>query len=243
MKVADVERRHVKACLADLADRPVAMNRLLAAVKAMFGFAIRSDDWSITVNPAIGIGMNREQHRERYPQNGELERLVGALQRRDDRAGRLLLFLLLTGCRRGEALSMRWPDVDLDAGVWTKPATLTKQRRSHRLPLNEEAVAMLRHDQGGRAVLAVRPAAAVVDQGRVVGGPARGRRSPSLRLHDLRHWHASLLAGMGLSLPIIGALLGHSARRRRQRYAHLVDDVLKSATAAVGAQVIPLRKA
>ena len=45
---------------------------------------------------------------------------------------------------------------------------------------------------------------------------------------------------MGLSLPIIGALLGHSSPSTTARYAHLVDDVLKAATAAVGAQVIPI---
>ena len=87
MKVEAVERRHVRAILEPMADRPVAANRTLAAVRAMFGWAVKSDDWSLTVNPAVGIGMHHEQHRERYPQNGELERLVAALQRRDDRAG------------------------------------------------------------------------------------------------------------------------------------------------------------
>ena len=72
---------------------------------------------------------------------------------------------------------MRWSDVDLEAGVWTKPATLTKQRRSHRLPLNSEAVAILRQIKEVEPFCAVRPAAVVVDQGRVDGGAARGRRS------------------------------------------------------------------
>ena len=63
-----------------------------------------------------------------------------------------------------------------------------------------------------------------------------------LRIHDLRHWHASLLAGMGLSLPIIGALLGHSSPSTTSRYAHLVDEALKVATERVGARVIPLRR-
>ena len=64
----------------------------------------------------------------------------------------------------------------------------------------------------------------------------------SLRVHDLRHWHASLLASMGWSLPIIGALLGHSSPSTTQRYAHLLDDVLRSATEKVGRQVVPFRR-
>jgi integrase len=63
-----------------------------------------------------------------------------------------------------------------------------------------------------------------------------------LHLHDLRHFHASLLASMGLSLPVIGALLGHASHVATQRYAHLVDEVLRRATEQVGAAVIPLRK-
>ena len=127
-----------------MADRPVAANRTLAAIRAMFGTAVKSDDWAISVNPAVGIGTHHEAHRERYPQNGELERLVAALQRRGDRVGQFLLMLLLSGARRGELLAMRWSDIDLEAGVWTKPASVTKQRRSHRLPLNQEALAILR---------------------------------------------------------------------------------------------------
>jgi integrase len=63
-----------------------------------------------------------------------------------------------------------------------------------------------------------------------------------LRLHDLRHFHASLLASMGLSLPIIGQLLGHASASSTSRYAHLIDEALRSAVEQVGAAVIPLRK-
>jgi site-specific recombinase XerD len=47
---------------------------------------------------------------------------------------------------------------------------------------------------------------------------------------------------MGLSLPIIGALLGHASTATTQRYAHLVDEALRAATERVGAVVIPLRR-
>jgi len=46
----------------------------------------------------------------------------------------------------------------------------------------------------------------------------------TVRIHDLRHTYASILASHGLSLPIIGALLGHTQPQTTARYAHLLDD-------------------
>lgn len=59
----------------------------------------------------------------------------------------------------------------------------------------------------------------------------------SARPHDLRHSFASILASAGLSLPIIGRLLGHTQAATTQRYAHLMDDPLRAATERVGAIV------
>jgi site-specific recombinase XerD len=58
-----------------------------------------------------------------------------------------------------------------------------------------------------------------------------------VRVHDLRHSYASILASAGLSLPVIGALLGHTQPGTTQRYAHLFDDPLRAATERVGAVV------
>src|SRR5262249_2885246 len=59
-----------------------------------------------------------------------------------------------------------------------------------------------------------------------------------LRVHDLRHHFASVLASSGYSLPIIGQLLGHTQAQTTQRYAHLFDDVQRKATEAAGAIII-----
>jgi integrase len=61
---------------------------------------------------------------------------------------------------------------------------------------------------------------------------------PSARIHDLRHTFASLLASSGKSLPIIGALLGHTQPATTARYSHLLDDTLREATEGVGAMVM-----
>ena len=59
----------------------------------------------------------------------------------------------------------------------------------------------------------------------------------TVRIHDLRHTYASVLAGAGFSLPIIGALLGQTQVATTARYAHLLDDPLRAATERVGAIV------
>jgi site-specific recombinase XerD len=57
------------------------------------------------------------------------------------------------------------------------------------------------------------------------------------RAYDLRHTFASIGAGGGLSLQIIGRLLGHTQSRTTQRYAHLADDPLREAAAKIGAVI------
>lgn len=62
---------------------------------------------------------------------------------------------------------------------------------------------------------------------------------PDLRIHDLRRGFASVAASQGLSLPMIGALLGHKAPATTARYAHLIDDPLREAATKVTRQIRP----
>jgi integrase len=233
---ADVEKLHRRISTA----APIAANRTAALLSKAMSLAIkwgwRSD------NPCKGLERNLEERRERYLTALELSRLCTALNKRhQDIAAAAIAFLLITGSRRGEALNARWRDFDPSAGVWAKPASTTKQRKLHRVPLSGAARAML-------AQLAERyapdepPADAYVFGGpeminrlRSTWGAVRDEaKLPGLRLHDLRHVFASLLASSGLSLPIIGALLGHSTPVTTSRYSHLLDDPLRAATEQVG---------
>jgi integrase len=54
-----------------------------------------------------------------------------------------------------------------------------------------------------------------------------------VRIHDLRHTHASAAAGLGMSLPMIGKLLGHTQAATTERYAHLADNPMAAAASAV----------
>ena len=110
-------------------------------------------------------------------------------------------------------LSMKWADLDLVSGIWTKPGATTKQRTDHVVPLSEPALQLLRAIKRGKAEF-VFPGDGQTGHVRDQEGWATLCKSAGitgLRIHDLRHSFASQLVSSGASLALIGALLGHSS--------------------------------
>jgi integrase len=242
---ADVERLHSKITGAGHAYRA---NRVIAVLSKIFSLSIR---WGYReTNPCKGVERNYESKRRRYLTGDELGQLVAALSTHPDQGtADIFRLLLLTGARRGEVLAMRWADLDLPAGTWTKPASVTKQREEHQVPLSAPARLLL----GGirerlasknpkkplgeyvfpgngdvRHIVNVKRAWKIICKNAGISG---------LRIHDLRHSFASQLASGGASLPLIGALLGHSNPATTHRYTHLFDDPQRAAVERVGAVI------
>lgn len=219
---------------------PTRANRALALVSKMMSLAIV---WELrTDNPAIGIERNDEHRRDRYLSAAELVRLTEALAaHKDQRSADVIRLLLLTGARRGELITATWAQFDLAAGVWSKPAASTKQKKLHRVPLSAAAVALLnemRAKTNGQWLFAGRGHDAVLKALKTAWPEIRAAAElEDFRIHDLRHSYASILASAGLSLPVIGALLGHTQPSTTARYSHLIDDALRAATEKVGALV------
>lgn len=231
---------------------PYAANRVLALLSKMFNLAIRWK-WR-TDNPVRGVERNQEHKRQRFLDPTEITKLIDAVSAHEDRqAADIIRLLLLTGARRGELLKATWGQFDLVKGVWTKLGATTKQKTEHRVPLSEPArqvISGLRSEAERRAQTMGAEVSAEdwIFPGRAAGTHREGIKRPweemrkaaglkSLRVHDLRHSYASLLASSGLSLPIIGRLLGHTQPATTARYAHLLDDPLRAATEQVGAIV------
>jgi integrase len=242
-KVAEVSTDEVERLHRTITARaPFVANRTAAVMSKMFNMAIRSN-WCLN-NPVKGLDRNQENKRERYLTASELGRLTAALAAAEDRqAANVFTFLLLTGARVGEALSARWKDFDFDARRWTKPSAHTKTKRTHVVPLSAESIKLL---------ISIKPDLIAefgwVFPGRVArehrvnvkdawADICRAASIAGLRIHDLRHSYASALAGGGVSLPIIGALLGHTQAQTTHRYAHLLDDPLRQATNHVGSLI------
>ena len=234
--VEDIDNLHRKITRAGT---PYRANCVLALLSKMFALASTRWRWRAD-NPARGVERNQEVKRTRYLTAAEIERLTVALAAYpDQQAANIVRLLLLTGARKGEVLAAKWEDFDTEAGVWTKPGATTKQRTSHRAPLSAPARALLAslpHD-GAYVFPGPRGAPRRVDLKRVWPKICEAAGIKGVRVHDLRHTYASVLASSGQSLPIIGALLGHSQPATTARYAHLVDDPLRAATETAGAVI------
>jgi integrase len=253
LKVAEVSHTGIDKLHRQIAETaPYRANRTVAVLSKMFNLAIK---WRMrTDNPAKGIERKPEEKRERYLSPAELSRLAEALAARPGPSANAVRLLLLTGARRMEVIGAEWAQFDLKAGTWTKPASTTKQAKLHRVPLSAPALQLLVEMRGEAGE------SPYLFPG-VNGGPQRDLKKfwasvckaagiEGARVHDLRHSFASVLASSGLSLPVIGALLGHSQIATTHRYAHLLDDPLRAATERAGAiitgvdsaEVVPLAK-
>jgi len=147
--------------------------------------------------------------------------------------------LLLTGCRLSEVLNLRWSDIDFERRFLLLPDSKTGAKAVY---LSEAALRIVRDIQP-------RDESPYLFPGKRASEPLRSIRVPwehickaarlnNLRLHDLRHSFASVGAASGLSLPMIGALLGHSQPSTTARYAHLAASPLHKAVDAIGEKIV-----
>lgn len=223
---------------------PVRANRVGEVIRKMFAYAVK---WGWREdNPAMGFRRRMETPRERYLSQDEIARLAAALDTaEDDRASGIIRLCMLTGARVGEVRQARFEDFNLEHLSWTKPATTTKQRRVHRVPISDEAAAIVRQRR-----LTVVKGSPWLFPGDAPGQPVQEIRRfwariqkevgiEDVRIHDLRHTFASLLVSGGASLEMIGKLLGHSQMQTTQRYAHLMDSPLRAGVGAVASAFKP----
>jgi integrase len=232
-------------------------NRVHRVLSKMFTLAIA---WRYRPdNPCKGVEKNPEHERERYLTEAETARFMRALDAdRDQVSADLLRLALLTGARRGEIIALKWRDVDLTGGRWTKPHTKAGERQH--VPLNPQACAVLaaryaREPEVEQPFLRGRKFFSA--ERAVEGCWGRVRVAANLegmRMHDLRHSFASTLANRGAGLLVIGKLLGHKRVETTKRYSHLTDATLRAASEAAGraiagmaetapaGRVVPMRK-
>ena len=218
-------------------------SRTVGLLGAIFTYAVRHRMRSD--NPAHGVMRPADGRRERRLSDQEYRAFAEGLRKaKAERvwpaAITVARFLALTGWRSGEALSLRWEEIDLERCT----ATLgdTKTGRSVR-PLSKAACELL--PRYGRAAGLVFPATR--GDGRMIGFPKFWDRIANfaglpddVTPHTLRHSFASLAADLGFSEPTIAALIGHKGRSITSRYVHSADAVLLAAADAVADRTINL---
>ena len=184
--------------------------------------------------------MNRRTALTRFLSRDELRRLHRALDRHARtntqcaRQADIIRLLLLTGCRRGEILTLRWNEVDADTialgDAKTGPRTVYLNVRARRIierqPRGQSAFVFPSERNPERPY---RPHLPLWDRVRTEAG------IEDVRLHDLRHTMASHAVMNGVPVPVVSRLLGHSNVQMTLRYAHLADKDIEAAAERVGA--------
>ena len=241
-KVDAIGRRDVEAIQVAMKDRPYQANRVLSLLSKMFNLAV---EWKWRPdNPARGVERYQEQKRERWLSDEELRRLCAVLDEHPNtRAANAVRLQLLTGARLGEVLTSRKEDFDLHRGIWTKPSHQTKQKRTEHLPLSAQALILVTliietSDAGSPFLFpGNRPGQPLREIRKFWSAVMRKAEIANYRRHDNRHTYASHLVSSGLSLEIVGRLLGHTTTTTTKRYAHLADDPLRAATNRFGSKI------
>ena len=151
----------------------------------------------------------------------------------------IIRLLLLTGCRRSEILRLRWSEVDRD-----RLALADGKIGPRIVPLNTQARRILeRRPHGGSPFVFPSPRDPARPRSRNLAFWYRARREAGIedvRLHDLRHTHASHAVLNGVPVPVVSRLLGHSDVRTTLRYAHLGDREIEEAAERVGQSIAAL---
>jgi integrase len=230
-----VSRKDVARLHAELAETPTQANRVKSLLSKLFALAEEWDERPPGSNPTRGVRSYRERRVERLLSEAELAHLGDALRKAE--AGNqfgvaALRLVLLLGARKSEVFDLTWHEVDFAARCIRLGAERCKEAKPKSLPLSPPALEVLsKLPRDGERVFpplnvyalwyAVRREAGLSD----------------LRIHDLRHAHASTGAIAGVPLLTIGRLLGHSQVTTTSRYAHLSDDPVRAASDLIGGRL------
>ena len=242
--VAAVVRAEVAAFHASLAGTPVQANRALAVLSKMFNLAEVWDLRADGTNPCRHLRKFPEKARRRYLSTQELIQLGSALTKAEAEASEspdvilALRLILLTGARHHEVLSLRWMDVNLERRTLTLSDSKTGERD---LVLAAPAIELLKRAARHETSPWLFPGRNPRNHRESLTTPWRRLRTtasiPDVHIHDLRHTYASTAVGLGLGLPVLAGLLGHTQLATTERYAHLDLDPRRDAAEAIASQL------
>ena len=215
--------------------------RYLAALSHAFSIAMRDWNW-VEDSPLRRVTKPREARpRCRFLSDDERDRLLAACQKSKSRDLYLVVVLALsTGMRRGEILTLRWPQVDLGRGRITLLQTKNGDRRAvhltgHALELMEARGRVRRIDTDH--VFAGLVKGKPIDITKPWETARTAAKLEDFRFHDLRHSAASYLAMQGASVVEIAEVLGHRTLQMVRRYSHLTEGHARDVVTRMNARI------
>ena len=230
MPLVAIERAQVVDLQQKLCDRPVTANRAVKVLSHMYRLG---EGWGMVpegCDPCRSVEKYPERRRERFLTDAEFARLGRVLSEAVDScsaspiAVAAIRLLMLTGGRKSEILTLRWTDVDLEAGELHLADAKAGPRAVQLPPTAVRLLEALPRREDCRWVFPGEDR-----EGRFSGGGLHhvwqtvrtNAELEDVRLHDLRHSFASRALALGETLPVIGKLLGHNDIETTARYAHL----------------------
>ena len=244
MPVSSVKREHIAALHHALRDRRGSANHVLWALSRMFALAEAWGWRAAGTNPCRSVRPYRSQRRDRFLSREEY-RTVGRVLREAESDGSAwppavaaIRLLMLTGCRRGEIVTLQWDDVDRAAGHLRLRDSKTGARFVPLTPTAMQVLGNIEPVPGNPWVFVGKKPGAHVSELTAFWHRLRKKMDlEDVRLHDLRHSYASRALAMGESLSMIGRLLGHASVNTTARYAHLARDTEKVSAARVAGSI------
>jgi len=243
-KILDIVRSDVESFHKKWRKTPYQSNRALAVMSKIFSLAEMRGLRPSGTNPCRHVEKYEERRHERFLSTEELGCLAQVLAEAENANAvsisviTALWLLIFTGARLNEILTLRWDEVDFERSMLRLRDSKTGQKAIY---LSKPALDVLakqpRLHGNPYVVFGAKKGSHLVN----LQKPWRKFRASAglekVRIHDLRHSFASIAASSGLSLPIIGKLLGHSQSVTTERYAHLAADPVRAANEAIGQRI------
>jgi integrase len=248
-RVEAITRRDVSNLHSRMKNTPGAANRTLALLSKMMNLA---EKWGIRPdgsNPCRHVDKYPERKMQRFLSEQELARLGQVLSEAERTQTEMtsviaaIRLLIFTGARTGEILNLKWDQVDFENAWLNLDDSKTGAKLIYLAPGALEVLKGIERQKNSPWVIQGRdPRKALVNIRKPWGRIRKHANLDGVRLHDLRHSFASFGAASGLSLPMIGKLLGHSQPATTARYAHLAADPMRKAVSAIGEKIAAAMK-
>jgi integrase len=208
-------------------EKPIQANRVFAQFRKLCSWAISKG--IIEKTPCEGVAApSSETRRERFLSDDEIRLAWRAFGKVGWPFGPIGKLLLLTGARRDEIAEARLSEIDPAARTWTLPASRTKNRREHIIPLSDAAVAIIAQlprigakgefvftTTGRTPVSGFSRAKLAIDKAIADALRERGGEPPAAwTFHDLRRTVATNLQKLDVKLEVTEAVLNHVSGSR-----------------------------
>ncbi len=244
LKVSSISRSDIAKLHNAYQHLPTTANRIYSVLSKALNLA---ELWGYRPNhsnPCLHVKKYKETKRERFLSQEEILRLMSSLDEEEKSCQNIwavyaIRLLLITGCRLNEILTLKWEEVDYDNQCLRLSDSKTGKKLVYLSTIAVELLKTIPQIEGNVYMICGERRGAHLVNLQKPWQRVRARANlGDVRIHDLRHTFASIAASNGLSLPIIGALLGHKQTQTTARYAHLIGQPLLEVSEKISEKIM-----